>query len=103
MPRNSLIDLHYLFVDEQACKDFPQASAHDSVVIGDSLSDIEAGRRLGMKTIFIEGEPDRQKAGAQAAASLADEVATSIARSAADAGNCRAGELQRLSVDPDAR
>ena len=41
---------------EQACRDFPEASAHNSVVIGDSLSDLQAGQRLGMKTIFIEGE-----------------------------------------------
>ena len=45
----------------QACKDFPQASAHNSVVIGDSLSDIQAGKRMGMKTIFIEGEAEHQK------------------------------------------
>ena len=62
----------------QACKDFPQASAHNSVVIGDSLSDIQAGQRLGMKTIFIEGEADRQKAGANAAAAIADAVAGSL-------------------------
>ena len=53
---------------EQAFQRFPQANAENSVVIGDSLSDIQAGRRLGMKTIFIQGEPDRQKAGADAAA-----------------------------------
>jgi D-glycero-D-manno-heptose 1,7-bisphosphate phosphatase len=63
---------------EQAMNDFPQVNANNSVVIGDSLSDIQAGRRLGMKTIFIQGEPDRQKAGAQAAASLADGVASSL-------------------------
>ena len=63
---------------EEACKRFPQANAANSVVIGDSLSDIQAGRRLGMKTIFIQGEPDRQKAGADAAASLADAVAGSL-------------------------
>jgi D-glycero-D-manno-heptose 1,7-bisphosphate phosphatase len=63
---------------EQARKDFPEVNADNSAVIGDSLSDIQAGRKLGMRTIFIEGEPDRQKAGAQAAASLADEVATSL-------------------------
>ena len=48
------------------------------MVIGDSLSDIQAGRRLGMKTIFIQGEPDRQKEGADAAATLADAVAGSL-------------------------
>lgn len=63
---------------EQAMKDFPGIDARNSVVIGDSLSDIEAGRRLGMKTIFIEGEADRQKAGAVAAATAADAVAGSL-------------------------
>jgi D-glycero-D-manno-heptose 1,7-bisphosphate phosphatase len=63
---------------EQAWQRFPQANAQNSVVIGDSLSDIEAGRRLGMKTIFIEGEADRQKAGAATAAELADAVAGSL-------------------------
>jgi D-glycero-D-manno-heptose 1,7-bisphosphate phosphatase len=62
----------------QAMKDFPQATVDNSVVIGDSLSDIEAGRRLGMKTIFIAGEADRQKAGAAAAADFADAVAASL-------------------------
>ena len=63
---------------EQAWQRFPQANAQNSVVIGDSLSDIEAGGRLGMKTIFIEGEADRQKAGAATAAELADAVAGSL-------------------------
>jgi D-glycero-D-manno-heptose 1,7-bisphosphate phosphatase len=63
---------------EQAAKDFPEVDANNSVVIGDSLSDIQAGHQLGMRTIFVQGEPDRQKAGAQAAASLADEVAASL-------------------------
>ena len=63
---------------EQARKDFPQASADNSVVIGDSLSDMQAGQRLGMETIFIEGEPDRQKAGAAVAAESADAVAGSL-------------------------
>jgi D-glycero-D-manno-heptose 1,7-bisphosphate phosphatase len=63
---------------EQAFRDFPQASADNSVVIGDSLSDMQAGQRLGMKTIFIEGEPDRQKAGAASGAESADAVAGSL-------------------------
>ncbi len=63
---------------EQAYRDFPQASAHNSVVIGDSLSDIRAGKRLGMKTIFIDGETDHQKAGAAEAAESADAVAGSL-------------------------
>jgi D-glycero-D-manno-heptose 1,7-bisphosphate phosphatase len=63
---------------EQAYRDFSQAAAHNSVVIGDSLSDVQAGQRLGMKTIFIQGEADRQKAGAVAAAESADAVAGSL-------------------------
>jgi D-glycero-D-manno-heptose 1,7-bisphosphate phosphatase len=63
---------------EQALQQFPQANAQNSVVIGDSLSDIQAGRRLGMKTVFIQGEADRRKSGSSAAAELADAVAGSL-------------------------
>jgi D-glycero-D-manno-heptose 1,7-bisphosphate phosphatase len=63
---------------EQAFQSFPEANAGNSMVIGDSLSDIQAGQRLGMKTIFIQGEPDRQKDGAEAATTLADAVAGSL-------------------------
>jgi D-glycero-D-manno-heptose 1,7-bisphosphate phosphatase len=69
---------------EQACKDFPLASADNSVVIGDSLSDIQAGQRMGMKTIFIQGEADRQKAGAEVAAESADAVAGSLLEAVED-------------------
>ena len=44
---------------------------------------MQAGQRLGMKTIFIEGEPDRQKAGAVAAAESADAVAGSLLQAVA--------------------
>jgi D-glycero-D-manno-heptose 1,7-bisphosphate phosphatase len=63
---------------EQAYRDFPPASGHNSVVIGDSLSDIQAGEGVGMKTIFIQGEAANQKAGATAAAESADAVAGSL-------------------------
>jgi D-glycero-D-manno-heptose 1,7-bisphosphate phosphatase len=63
---------------EQAWQRFSQANPQNSLVIGDSLSDIQAGHRLGMKTIFINGEADSQKAGATVAAELADEVASSL-------------------------
>ena len=69
---------------EQACKDFPLASADNSVVIGDSLSDIQAGQRMDMKTIFIQGEADRQKAGAEVAAESADAVAGSLLEAVED-------------------
>jgi D-glycero-D-manno-heptose 1,7-bisphosphate phosphatase len=63
---------------QQAMKDFPEIRPGNSVVIGDSISDIEAGRRLGMRTIFIEGDPEIQKSGASQAAALADAVAASL-------------------------
>jgi D-glycero-D-manno-heptose 1,7-bisphosphate phosphatase len=57
---------------EQAMAQFPQIEATSSVMIGDSLSDMEFGRRLGMKTIFIEVSPERQRPGAETARTLAD-------------------------------
>jgi len=57
---------------EQARRDFPDITAETSLMIGDSLSDIEFGRRLGMRTAFLEGDPARRKGGAEKAAELAD-------------------------------
>lgn len=63
----------------QAFRDFPEASAANSIVIGDSISDIEAARALAMPSIFIAGDPATQKEGAGRAAELADAVADSLA------------------------
>jgi D-glycero-D-manno-heptose 1,7-bisphosphate phosphatase len=57
---------------EQAVADFPEIAAAASAMIGDSNSDIEFGRRLGMITVFIDGDPGRQKPGAEEARELAD-------------------------------
>ncbi len=57
---------------EQAKADFPEITAETSVVIGDSLSDIEFGQNLGMRAVFIEGDREHQKPGASKAAELAD-------------------------------
>jgi D-glycero-D-manno-heptose 1,7-bisphosphate phosphatase len=57
---------------EQAITDFPQIAAAESAIIGDSLSDIEFGHRLGMRTVFLEGDKERQKPGAAAAQKLAN-------------------------------
>ena len=57
---------------EQACKDSPEISAQTSVMIGDSLGDIEFGRRLGMMTIFIDGDSGQQKPGVEQARELAN-------------------------------
>jgi len=60
---------------EQARADFPQIDVASSLIIGDSLSDIEFGHNLGMRTIFLEGDEyarQHQKPGAQKAVTLAD-------------------------------
>jgi D-glycero-D-manno-heptose 1,7-bisphosphate phosphatase len=57
---------------EQAVAEFPEIAAETSAMIGDSRSDVEFGRQLGMLTVFIEGDPGRQKAGNAEAAELAD-------------------------------
>ena len=62
----------------QAFAEFPGANPHNSVMIGDSLSDIQAGKRMGMQTIFIQGNADHWKADASVAAALADAVAGSL-------------------------
>jgi D-glycero-D-manno-heptose 1,7-bisphosphate phosphatase len=63
---------------EQAIERFPEANAYNSLVVGDSLSDIQAGKQMGMKTVFIAGDPARQKPGAATAAQDADAVASSL-------------------------
>ena len=57
---------------DQAVAQFPDIDAKSSAMIGDSLSDIEFGRRLGMLTVFLEGDRERRKPGAARASDLAD-------------------------------
>ncbi len=40
----------------QAKQDFPEIDFSKSIIVGDSISDMEFGRALGMKTIFISDE-----------------------------------------------
>jgi D-glycero-D-manno-heptose 1,7-bisphosphate phosphatase len=56
----------------QAKADFPEITPETSVMVGDSLSDIEFGVNLGLKTIFIVGSREHQKPGASKAAELAE-------------------------------
>jgi D-glycero-D-manno-heptose 1,7-bisphosphate phosphatase len=62
---------------EQAFQRFPEANVWNSVFIGDSLTDMQAGQRLGMKTIFIEAEEDEREE-LIAAAKVANAVAGSL-------------------------
>jgi D-glycero-D-manno-heptose 1,7-bisphosphate phosphatase len=63
---------------EQAVTKFPQISAQTSGMIGDSLSDMEFGRRLGMATILVESDAKRRTAHAEDAARLADMHVASL-------------------------
>jgi D-glycero-D-manno-heptose 1,7-bisphosphate phosphatase len=66
---------------EEAQADFPDITAETSIMIGDSLSDIEFGRNLGMGTIFIAGNEharQHQKPGAGQAEKLASSIASSL-------------------------
>jgi D-glycero-D-manno-heptose 1,7-bisphosphate phosphatase len=59
----------------EAQSQFPDIQPETSLMIGDSISDIEFGRNLGMTTIFIDGDArarENRKPGAQRAAELAD-------------------------------
>ncbi len=68
---------------DQARRDFPDITPQTSLMIGDSLSDIEFGRGIGMRTIFIKGDPVRQKDGADKAAQLADRQFASLSQAVA--------------------
>lgn len=65
---------------QQAFRDYPDASPANSLVIGDSISDIEVAQALGIPAIFIQGDPATQKPGALKAAALADAVSDSLAK-----------------------
>lgn len=64
---------------EQAFLDFPEASVNNSLMVGDSICDIEAARNLGMRSIFVQGDPATRKPEADRAAELAHSVADSLA------------------------
>jgi D-glycero-D-manno-heptose 1,7-bisphosphate phosphatase len=64
---------------EQAVMNFPDIDAQSSMMIGDSLSDMEFGRRLGMMCILIEGDPTRRKPGIEQARGLANFTCASLA------------------------
>ena len=63
----------------QAFRDFPNASPANSLMIGDSLSDIQAGMHLGLATVFIEGIAETRDPGADHARSLTTYRAASLA------------------------
>lgn len=65
---------------QQAVEAFPEIKAVESVMIGDALTDIEFGRRLGMPTILIEGAAERHKPDLAEAIRLADWRVSSLSQ-----------------------
>jgi D-glycero-D-manno-heptose 1,7-bisphosphate phosphatase len=61
-----------------AVKDFPEIMPESSVVIGDSLSDIEFGHGIGMRTIWIQGSSNHRKPRWEKAAELADQCCSAL-------------------------
>ncbi len=53
---------------QQAQQDFPDIHFGRSVMVGDSLSDLEFGQRLGMELAWVAGKADDQEAIEQAIA-----------------------------------
>ncbi len=54
----------------QAKEDFPDVDFSKSIMVGDSLSDMQFGKEVGMKTVFLNNGGPVSKA----VSSLADEV-----------------------------
>ena len=58
----------------QARQDFPNISFEKSIMVGDSLSDMEFGKSAGMKTVFISSDEKNSGGADFRFASLADFV-----------------------------
>ena len=63
---------------EQAFRDFPDAAAANSVMVGDSLCDIEAASGLGMRSILLADPEETQSPDTVRAAALATASAGSL-------------------------
>jgi D-glycero-D-manno-heptose 1,7-bisphosphate phosphatase len=62
----------------QAIRDFPEIQTETSIFIGDSLSDIEAGRNFGMATVLILGNAEGRRPEWEQARKLADASFASL-------------------------
>lgn len=62
-----------------AVADFPSIRAESSIMIGDSVSDMEFGHRAQMQTIFVIGEPETRTADMERGRDMADAVCESLA------------------------
>jgi histidinol phosphatase-like enzyme len=62
----------------RAFGEFAGADVNNSLMIGDSLSDIQTGHSIGMQTVFIEGDAATQQAGPEIARALATYISPSL-------------------------
>jgi len=69
---------------QQAFRDFPAASTKNSVLIGDSLSDMQAARGFELPAIFIQNDSDSGRESRRSAASLATAVSESLNNAVSD-------------------
>jgi D-glycero-D-manno-heptose 1,7-bisphosphate phosphatase len=56
----------------QAKQDFPEIDFEKSILVGDSITDIEMGKRAGMKTVFIHSALENPENADLVVKSLAD-------------------------------
>ena len=49
------------FMAQRALSDFPEITLSKSIMVGDSISDIEFGLNSGMKTVFVSNSNDKLK------------------------------------------
>jgi D-glycero-D-manno-heptose 1,7-bisphosphate phosphatase len=70
---------------EAAFRDFPGAGPENSILIGDSLSDMECGHAAGMATILIEDLTKPETADRERCAAAAKSVADASAKTLNDA------------------
>ncbi len=63
---------------EQAFEDFPLARPENSLMVGDSLRDVEAGLRAGMATVFVAGGAREDSPEADRARTLAQLTVGSL-------------------------
>jgi D-glycero-D-manno-heptose 1,7-bisphosphate phosphatase len=57
---------------ERAKERYPEISPETSAMVGDSISDIQFGKAVGMRTIWIAGPEENRKPGWETATNLAD-------------------------------
>lgn len=63
---------------EQAMQDFPAIKPETSVMMGDSLSDMEAARNFGIAAVLIAGDAENRGPGREKAQELADASFASL-------------------------